>query len=75
MSLGNVLIQSYSEAEYRGRVMSLFYVSFGISMFATFLLGIIASWVGPQIAIGASSIWLLILVIYLMIKTEIPKLD
>ncbi|MCH2657551.1 MAG: MFS transporter [Dehalococcoidia bacterium] len=75
MSLGNVLIQSYSEAEYRGRVMSLFYVSFGISMFATFLIGIIAAWVGPQIAIGASSIWLLILVIYLMIKTEIPKLD
>ncbi|MBG92505.1 MAG: hypothetical protein CL792_00780 [Chloroflexi bacterium] len=75
MSLGNVLIQSYSENEYRGRVMSLFYVSFGISMFATFLIGIIASWVGPQIAIGASSVWLLILVFYLMLKTKIPNLD
>jgi hypothetical protein len=52
MSIGQVLIQSYSEPEYRGRVMSVWMMQFYLVQFGTFFVGIFAELIGPQLAIG-----------------------
>ena len=52
MAIGQVLIQVYSEEEYRGRVMSVWFMQFALVQVGTFLVGILASFVGPQLAIG-----------------------
>jgi MFS family permease len=52
MSIGQVLIQSYSEHEYRGRVMSVWMMQFYVVQFGTFFVGIFAELIGPQWAIG-----------------------
>ena len=52
MAIGQVLIQVYSEEEYRGRVMSVWFMQFALVQVGTFLVGILASFVGPQWAIG-----------------------
>jgi MFS family permease len=55
MSLSNVLIQSYVSDEYRGRVMSVYMMEFSLMSVGIFLIGLAASVVGPQIAVGASA--------------------
>jgi MFS family permease len=51
-TLGNVLLQSYSEPAYLGRVMSTNMLYVGLSQLGTFVAGIIAESVGVQWAIG-----------------------
>ena len=75
MSLGNVLVQSYSEDAYRGRVMSIYMMEFGVTMIGTFFVGLLAAWIGPQWAIGGTAGWLLLLVVYLMMRTDLMRLD
>jgi len=75
MSLSNVLVQSYSEDEYRGRVMSVYMMEFGLTMIGTFAVGLLAAWIGPQWAIGGTAVWLVALILYLLFRTELPKLD
>lgn len=75
MSLGNVLIQSYSADEYRGRVMSIYMMEFGVTMIGTFFVGMLAAWIGVQWAIGGTAVWLVILVVYMMARTDLPRLD
>jgi len=60
MSLGQVLIQSYSADEYRGRVMAVWMMQFNLVAFGTFGAGMLAEWVGPQLAIGGMACWLVI---------------
>jgi MFS family permease len=52
MAIGQVLIQVYSEEEYRGRAMSVWFMQFSLVQFGTFLVGILAEFLGPQLAIG-----------------------
>ena len=52
MSLGQVLIQSYSKDEYRGRVMAVWFMQFSLVQVGTFLVGILSEVLGPQLAIG-----------------------
>ena len=59
MAIGQVLIQEYSEDEYRGRVASIWFMEFGIVQFGTFLVGLLAEAVGPQLAIGGMAVMLL----------------
>ena len=54
-----MLIQEYSEDEYRGRVASIWFMEFGIVQFGTFLVGLLAEAVGPQLAIGGMAVMLL----------------
>jgi MFS family permease len=63
MSLGNVLIQSYTEPEYRGRVMSIYMMEFSITAFMGFIVGAVANFVGIQWALGASSAILVVIVL------------
>ncbi len=52
MAIGQVLIQEYSTEEYRGRVVSVWFMQFGLVQFGTFIVGQLAEAVGPQLAIG-----------------------
>ena len=59
MAIGQVLIQEYSEDEYRGRVASIWFMEFGIVQFGTFLVGLLAQAFGPQLAIGGMALGLM----------------
>jgi MFS family permease len=52
MSIGQVLIQSYSAPEYRGRALAVWMMQFYLVQFGTFFVGILAELIGPQLAIG-----------------------
>ena len=76
MSLTNTLIQYYVEDEYRGRVMSLFMMQFGLSSFGTFVAGLVAEAYGAQWAVGSFAMVLIVLSIgALIILPQIRKLD
>ncbi|MDA0270370.1 MAG: MFS transporter [Chloroflexi bacterium] len=63
MSLSQVLVQTYSEDEYRGRVQSIYMMEMSIVNFGTFLVGLLANSIGPQWAIGGTSAVMLVFVI------------
>ncbi|MFA7295771.1 MAG: MFS transporter [Dehalococcoidia bacterium] len=65
MALGQVLIQSYSEEQYRGRVMSVWFMEFGLVQFGTFIVGLLAEAFGAQIAIGGLAAVLVLAIAYL----------
>jgi MFS family permease len=52
MAIGQTLIQAYCKDEYRGRVVSVWFMEFGLVQFGTFFLGILAELFGPQVALG-----------------------
>lgn len=52
MAMGQVLVQSYSEDQYRGRVQSVWFMQFSLVQFGTFGVALLAEVVGPQVAIG-----------------------
>jgi hypothetical protein len=52
MSLSNVLVQSYVEDEYRGRVMSVYMMQMSVVSFGSFFIGLMAEFLGPQFAMG-----------------------
>jgi MFS family permease len=72
MALGNSLIQYYSDAAYRGRVMSFFMLGFGLSSLGTFFAGLLAEGVGVQWAVGSLAIALVI--ITLLSLTFVPHI-
>lgn len=59
LSLGQVLIQTYSEDEYRGRVVSVWMMQYSVVSLGTFGVGFLSEWFGPQRAIGGMAIALL----------------
>ena len=63
MSLGNVLLQTYTEASYRGRVTSIYMLEFSVTAFMVFLLGALATVVGIQLALGASFTIMVVIVV------------
>jgi MFS family permease len=63
MSLSNVLIQTYTDPEYRGRVMSVYMMEFSLVAFGTFLIGILSNAVGVQVAMACTGIGLIILAV------------
>ena len=60
MTLGNTLLQYYVEDEYRGRVMSLYMMQFGLTSFAVFFAGVMVDLVGVQWSVGGLAILLII---------------
>ncbi|MCH7814399.1 MAG: MFS transporter [Planctomycetes bacterium] len=48
MSLSNIIVQSYVDDAYRGRVMSIYMMEFGVTAFGTFAIAILASAVGVE---------------------------
>ena len=76
MSLTNTLVQYYVDDNYRGRVMSLFMMQFGLSSFGTFAAGLIAQSFGVQWGVGGFAIVLVVLsIVGLIVLPQIRKLD
>jgi MFS family permease len=76
MALGNSLVQYYSDATYRGRVMSFFMLGFGFSSLGAFFAGIIAEGVGVQWSVGGMAMILVIVtVMALAMSPRLRKLD
>lgn len=67
MSLSSVLLQTYVNDAYRGRVMSLFMMEMNLVSFATFITGIMAAIFGIQLAIGGMAFILVILSVALLL--------
>jgi len=64
MSLGSILIMSYTKPEFQGRVMSVYMMEFSLVSFGTFAVGILAEIVGIQWAIGSTAAALVVISIY-----------
>ncbi len=62
MSISNVLIQTYVGDSYRGRVMSIYMLEMSILSISVYPVSVLADYVGPQWAVGASAICLIIFV-------------
>jgi MFS family permease len=61
VTLANTLVQYYVENKYRGRVMSVLIMQFGLMSFGVFFAGIITEVIGVQWCIGGLGILLIIL--------------
>jgi MFS family permease len=72
MTLSNTLIQYYVEGAYRGRVMSVYMMEFGLTSFGTFAAGAIAESIGPQWAIGGFA--MVLVVFSLLAITFLPSI-
>jgi MFS family permease len=73
---GNALVQTYTEAEYRGRVMSFMMMELGFSSLGTFFAGLLADAFGVQWAIGGLAIALVIMsVIFATTTSRLRKLE
>jgi len=71
-SLTSVLLMSYTEDIFRGRVMSIYMMEFGLVSFGTFAIAMLADILGIQWAFIITSVGLLTLSLYLLIA--VPKL-
>ena len=67
MAIGQVLVQSYSAEEYRGRVQSVWFMQFSLVQFGTFLVSILAEVLGPQLAIGGLAALLVVAMVLIAI--------
>ncbi|HIG39904.1 MAG: MFS transporter [bacterium] len=75
MSLSNVLIQSYVDDEYRGRVMSIYMLEMSVLAIAIYPISIVADRIGPQWAVGVSGACLILLVMILFLIPAYRDLD
>jgi MFS family permease len=76
MALGNSLIQYYTDATYRGRVMSFFMLGFGLSSLGAFFAGILAEGVGAPISVASLAILLIVITLWMLAtSTRLRKLD
>ena len=66
-TLGNVLLQSYVEDRYRGRVMSIWMTQWGMMSGGTLFVGLVAEAVGIQIALGALSAALIVFAVGVLV--------
>lgn len=76
MTLGSTLIQYYVTPEYRGRVMSILMMNFGLTSLGTFFAGVLAESIGVQWAVGGLALILVIIAfLALAFVPQIRKLD
>ena len=75
MSLSNVLIQSYVEDEFRGRVMSIYMLEMSILGIAIYPISVLADAIGPQLTVGLSAGCLIALVLGLFFYPRYRDLD
>ena len=59
LSLGSVLLQAYTDEDFRGRALSVYMMQYGLMSLGTLLVSLIANAIGPQIAVGLASLALL----------------
>jgi len=69
-SLSQILIQSHTENEYRGRISSIMMMEMGLESFGTFAIALIAAAFGAQVAFGGVAVALL--VVALVVAVFLP---
>jgi MFS family permease len=75
-TLGNALLQTHTEPEYLGRVMSLLMLNFGLSGLGTFFAGILAESISAPWAIGGLAMVLIgISFLAIIFLRDFRKLD
>ncbi|MFC2034934.1 MFS transporter [Chloroflexota bacterium] len=76
MSLSNTLVQYYVEDKYRGRVMSIYMMEFGLMGIGVFGAGLLAEAIGIQWAVGGFAMVLaFVSILALVFLPRIRKLD
>lgn len=76
MALSNVLVQAYTEDQYRGRVMSIYMMEMSLVQIGVFAVGIASEIIGVQWALGLCSAALVVLSIAtLALVPRMRKLD
>jgi MFS family permease len=76
MTLANTLLQYYTEDRYRGRVMSIYMMEFGLTSFGAFGAGLLAEAAGVQWAVGGFAMVLVTLsTLALLFLPRLRKLD
>ena len=76
MTWSVTLIQSYVEADYRGRVMSFQMMALGFASLGTFVAGFLSDTIGIQWSVGSLAIALVVMcVIMLPVARKLWKLD
>ena len=66
-ALNQSLIMEVSEDQYRGRVMSVFMMNFGLMPLAVLPMGVIVDWQGGQVAIGILAVMLIATVTFVLV--------
>lgn len=75
LSLGSVLLQAYVDEEYRGRVLSVYMMQYGLMSLGTLLVSLVANAIGPEIAVGlAATVLLAITAAQFIARTPISRL-
>ena len=72
MALGNTLIQYYVADDYRGRVMSIYIMEFGLSSFGVFFASLLAERMGVQWSVGGFG--LLLALLCFIILAFVPRI-
>ncbi|MFC1918913.1 MFS transporter [Chloroflexota bacterium] len=76
ITLSNILLQYYVADEYRGRVMSIMIMEFGLTSFGTFSAALMAEVIGVERALGGFAVTLvLISILTLVFVPRLRKLD
>jgi MFS family permease len=75
MSLSNVLIQSYVDDEFRGRVMSIYMLEMAFLSISIYPISLLADYYGPQLAVGISAVGLVGLILVLFMVPAYRDLD
>ncbi len=71
-----MLLQTYTENAYRGRVMSIYMTQFSVMSFGAFAIGLLVEVVGAQWALGgASALLVAVSLAYLMWSPRLRELD
>ena len=75
-ALGNVLLQTYAENAYRGRVMSIYMTQISLMSFGAFAIGLIAEAVGARWALGGMAACLVVVsVAFFALSPLLRRLD
>ena len=76
MALTNILLQSYADAKYRGRVMSVHTMATSLMNVTIFFIALLANSLGSEIAIGGSAVALIVLSLTMLaFSSTCRKLD
>jgi MFS family permease len=75
-ALGNVLLQTHTDDEYRGRVMSVFMTQFSVMSMGAFVVGVAAEWLGVRWALGSMAAMLVVVSTgFLLLVPRLRRLD
>jgi MFS family permease len=72
MTLAGTLLQHYVEDEYRGRVMAMYMMEFGLTSLAVFVAGVLSDSIGVQWAVGGLA--MILMVVTAIVFMFSPKL-